>query len=72
MYENYAVANKIELGKVYLWYGLEQPYRAEEFNKFSIIFSPIKRPAVNLVKSESELEAMLYQQKVLVKEFDKG
>lgn len=71
MYEEYVVANKIELGKTYLWSGIK-PSIAQSVGELEIVFNPIDNSKASFVKTQPELDALLYQQKVLVKEFDKG
>lgn len=68
MYEEYAVANKIELGKTYMWAGIE-PSIAQSISELETVFNPIDNSKASFVKTQSELDALLYQQKVLVKEF---
>lgn len=71
MYEEYAVANKIELGKVYLWAGIK-PSIAQSISDLKTVFNPVNNQHGSFIRTQSELDALLYQQKVLVKEFDKG
>lgn len=68
MYEEYAVANKIELGKTYLWAGIE-PSIAVDGSGATMLFSPVEDRLNVFTKTHTELDKLIFEQKVLVKEF---
>lgn len=75
MYEEYAVGRKIEIGKTYLWEKSAnytgEPLKASEDRGDSWVFSYVDRPLVALVVFKSDMDKLIFEQKVLVKEFEK-
>jgi hypothetical protein len=80
MYEEYAVASKIELGKTYKWNRSEhERYHGgdvialEELPDYWVLKYPNETIKDVLIrKHKAVLDNMLHYQTVLVKEFDKG
>jgi hypothetical protein len=71
MYEEYAVANKIEVGKTYLWNGIK-PSIAVDGSGSTMLFSPVDERLNVFTKAHAELDKLIFEREVLVKEFDKG
>ena len=71
MYEEYAVANKIEVGKTYLWDGIK-PSIAVDSSSSTMLFSPVDERLNLFTKTHSELNKLISEIKVMVKKFDKS
>ena len=74
MYEEYAVANRIELRKTYRWGKFAnytgEPLKAREDRDDRWVFNYVDRPLVALVVFKSDMDELIFEQKVLVKKFE--
>jgi hypothetical protein len=67
MYEEYAVANRIELGKTYRWSKCAnytgEPLIASEGRDNEWVFNSISKPLVTLVVFKSDIDKLIFGSK---------